>query len=136
MTPTLLLPALVMLAPGAEDGTFALTRSQIQALNAGDLDALMGLYEGNAELMRADGTRVKGAANLRAAWTEIFAKGRPKVELKEVTYLASPDGVFAYGTLTVTREAAAPESYTFTEYRVKRQGRWLVRFEGHTPAKG
>ncbi len=136
MTPTLILPALVMLAPGADEGTFALTRAQLQALNAGDVDGLLGLYEGNAELLRADGTRVKGAANLRAAWAEVFAKGKPKVELKEVTYLASPDGVFAYGTLVLTRDSQAPETYTFTEYRVKRQGRWLVRFEGHAPAKG
>lgn len=136
MLPTLLLPALIALAPGTDEGTFALTRTKLQALNAADVDSVMGLYEGNAELVLANGTRVKGADHLRAAWAETFAKGKPKVELKEVTYLASPDGVFAYGTVVLTREGAAAETYTFTEYRVKRQGRWLVRFEGHTPAKG
>jgi ketosteroid isomerase-like protein len=125
-----------MLAPGTDEGTFALTRARLQALNSGDVEAVLGLYEGNAELVLANGTRVKGTDGLRAAWKETFAKGKPKVELKEVTYLASPDGVFAYGTVTLTREAAAPETYTFTEYRVRRQGRWLVRFEGHVAAKG
>ncbi len=136
MTPFLILPALVMVAPGADEGTFTLTRARVQAVNAGDVDGLMTYYEGSAEALLPDGRRIKGAQALRAAWKETFAKGTPKVEVKEVTYLASPDGVFAYGTVVVNREGQAAETYTWSEYRVKRQGRWMVRFEGRTPLKG
>jgi ketosteroid isomerase-like protein len=136
MTPFLLLPALVMAAPGADEGTFTLTKARIQAVNAGDVDGLMNYYESNAEALLPDGRRIKGSQALRDAWKETFAKGMPKVEVKEVTYLASPDGVFAYGTVVVNREGQATETYTWSEYRVKRQGRWMVRFEGRTPFKG
>lgn len=135
MNPFLMVPALILIAPGADEGTFALTRARLQAVNAGDVDAVMSLYEGGAEALLPDGRRVKGAA-LRQAWTDSFAKGKPKVELKEVTYVAGPDGVFAYGTLLVTREGQAPETFTHTEFRVRRGGRWVVRFEGRVVSKG
>lgn len=136
MYPVLILPALVMAAPGADEGTFALTRARLQAVNAGDVEGLMAYYDGHAEAMLPDGRRIKGAEALRAAWKETFAKGKPQVELKEVTYLANPDGVFAFGTIVVTREGQPQETLTWSEYRVKRQGRWMVRFEGRTPSKG
>jgi ketosteroid isomerase-like protein len=45
------------------------------AFNAGDVDALVGLYEAGARLMREDGTTAEGASEIREVWAGFIAMG-------------------------------------------------------------
>jgi uncharacterized protein (TIGR02246 family) len=53
-----------------------------QALNAGDIDALMALYEPQASLMPAPGKVVVGTAAIREALAAFLA-GRPNITLSQ-----------------------------------------------------
>ncbi len=131
----LLLPALLA-AGSADDGTLAFTQARLQAMNARNLDALVELYETGAEAVQADGRSFKGAAALRAAWQERLATGA-KTQVKDATYVSSPDEVFVYGVVATEPAApgAAPTTERFSELRVRRHGRWYLRFESRQPVR-
>ena len=134
---SLLLPALIALAPTpapADDGTIAFTQARVAAMNARNLDALVDLYESGAEAVQPDGRTCKGAVALRSSWQERLT-AQPKVEVKDATYVASPDEVFVYGVMVTNPAGADPVSERFSELRVKRHGRWYLRFESRQPVR-
>lgn len=45
------------------------------AFNDGDVDALVGLYEPDARMVRDDGTAAVGLDEIRAVWAELVALG-------------------------------------------------------------
>jgi len=57
----------------------ALSEAVVTALNAGDVDALVGLYEDDAVLELPDGSQARGHAKIRAFYTELLAD-RPRFE--------------------------------------------------------
>ncbi|HJW08227.1 MAG TPA: nuclear transport factor 2 family protein [Holophagaceae bacterium] len=134
----LLLPALIALAPApapADDGTIAFTQARVAAMNSRNVDALVDLYESGAEAVQADGRSCKGAAALRTAWQERLT-AQPKVEVKDATYVAGPDEVFVYGVLlTSPTPGGEPIAERFSELRIKRHGRWYLRFESRQPLR-
>lgn len=136
MLPALFLPALVLATPGTDEGTFAFTKARLAAVRSGDLDKILALYDPWAEAVGSDGRLAKGAEALRAHWAGLLAQGPLQVELKEISYVAGPDGVFAHAVISLTAPGQAPVLQHLTEYRVRRQGRWLLRFESVQPAKG
>ncbi|HJV91605.1 MAG TPA: nuclear transport factor 2 family protein [Holophagaceae bacterium] len=136
MLPTLLLPALILAAPGTDEGTFAFTKARLAAIAAGDVDRILALYDPWAEAVGTDGRLAKGPEALRARWTGLLAKGPLRVELKEVNYVAGPDGVFVHALIALTTPGEPPVLEHVTEYRVKKQGRWLLRYESFQRAEG
>lgn len=136
MLPTLLIPALVMAAPGVDEGTFAFTKARLAAVKSGDLDRILALYDPWAEAVGSDGRLAKGSDALRTRWTGLLAKGPLQVELKEISYVAGPDGVFAHAVIALTAPGEAPVLQHVTEYRVRKQGRWLLRYESFQRAQG
>jgi ketosteroid isomerase-like protein len=136
MLPTLLLPALILSAPGTDEGTFAFTKARLAAVKSGDLDRILALYDPWAEAVGSDGRLAKGTEALRTRWTALLAGGPLQVELKEITYMAGPDGVFAHAVISMTAPGQAPVLQHVTEYRVRKQGRWVLRYEAFQAAKG
>lgn len=136
MLPTLLLPALVLAAPGADEGTFTFTKARLAAIQAGDVDRILALYESGAEAVGSDGRLVKGPEALRARWTALLAQGPLQVAVKEVTYVGNGEGIFAHALIELTAPGQPPVLQHVTEFRVRRQGRWVLRFESFQPAKG
>jgi len=135
MLPALLLPALVFAAPGADEGTFAFTKARLAAVQSGDLDRILALYDPWAEAVGSDGRLAKGAEALRARWAELLSKGPLQVELKEITYVGGGEGIFAHAVISLTAPGQAPILQHVTEYRVRKNGRWLLRYEAVQPAK-
>jgi uncharacterized protein (TIGR02246 family) len=72
------------LTPDALDPLFA------KALNAGDLDALISLYEPDASLMPSPGTVVAGTEAIRAALAQFIA-AKPSITLSPKTLAQSGD---------------------------------------------
>ena len=131
----LLLPSLLAFAGSADDGTLGFTEARLRAVNAHDVAAVVSYYESGAESVGSDGRSAKGDEALRAAWQARFAAGAGKVEMKDLNYVASADEVFVYGLVSSGTEGQAPMLERFTELRVKRHGRWYVRFESRQPVK-
>lgn len=46
-----------------------------RAFNAGDVDALVGLYEADGRMLQPDGTEARGLGAIREVWTELVALG-------------------------------------------------------------
>ena len=136
MLPALLIPALVLAAPGTDEGTFAFTKARLAAVNSGDVDRILALYDPWAEAVGSDGRLAKGAEALRARWIGLLAKGPLQVALKEVTYVGGPDGIFAHAVIALTVPGQAPVLQHITEYRVRKQGRWVLRYETVQLAQG
>jgi uncharacterized protein (TIGR02246 family) len=136
-------PALVLsAAEPAGAGTFDLTKAWLRAVNGRDLDGLMGIYDRDpfSVKVQLDGQRRQSWEEIRESWRALFeANTELQVEVKEIYYLASPDGVFAQGTaiFTSTPKDGARVSRTvrFAQYRMKRQGRWVLRFDSAQEAK-
>jgi uncharacterized protein (TIGR02246 family) len=101
-----------------------------QSLNAGDLDALMALYEPDATLMPSPGKTVTGTAAIRDALGGFLAM-KPRMTLtSKILALA---GDLALGTasweLKGTGSDGAPVSLKGQSVEVLRRqgdGRWLV----------
>ncbi|HJU82676.1 MAG TPA: nuclear transport factor 2 family protein [Holophagaceae bacterium] len=128
----LVLPTLLAFAGSADDGTLGFTQARLRAMNAHDVSAVVDFYESGAESVGPDGRSSKGPDALRAAWQARF--GVPsKVEVKDVTYVASPNEVFVYGLLETDPAGGKPVVERFSELRVRLHGRWFVRFESRQP---
>lgn len=62
---------MIQLAKDPDD----LARFFVERANAGDVDGLVALYESNAILVRRDGTTAVGAAQIRAYYAAMLARG-------------------------------------------------------------
>ena len=78
-----------------------------EALNAGNLEALVALYEPNATLVAAPGQNATGTDAIRQALAG-FVAAKPKIDLQvENTLRAGDDLAVCYGKWTLT--AATPD---------------------------
>ena len=108
--------------PGDVDRLFA------QALNSGDLEALVALYEPDAVLMPQPGKLVHGTGAIREALAQ-FVAGKPKISLKPRlnTYTNDLAVVSATWELSMTGSDGKPVSMTGQSVEVMRRqsdGTW------------
>jgi uncharacterized protein (TIGR02246 family) len=104
-----------------------------EALNAGDLDALVALYEPQASLMPSPGTLVAGTAAIRDALAAFLA-GKPTMTISP--RLVSQSGDLAVVTakwqLTMTGSDGKPtkmEGQSVEVVRGQADGRWLFAID-------
>ena len=113
--------------PGDVDRLFA------EALNAGNLEALVALYEPEAVLMPQPGKLVHGTAAIREALAQ-FVAGKPKISLKPRlnTYTSDLAVVSAHWELSMTGPDGKPVSMTGHSIEVMRRqanGTWLFAID-------
>ena len=100
-----------------------------KALNAGDVDALVSLYEPEATLMAAPGTVVSGKAAIRGALAQFIA-GKPTITLSARTLSQTGDLalVSAKWHLAMTGADGRPTAIDGQSVEVLRrqpEGHWL-----------
>ena len=113
--------------PEAIDTLFA------NALNAGDLEALVALYEPNASLMPSPGNVVSGAAAIREALAGFLA-AKPSMTLTARTLSQTGEIalVSAAWQLSMTGEDGTPAQMSGRSVEVVRRqpdGRWLFAID-------
>ena len=113
--------------PGDVDRLFA------EALNAGNLEALVALYEQEAVLMPQPGKLVHGTAAIRESLAQFIA-GKPKISLKPRlnTYTSDLAVVSATWELSMTGPDGKPVSMTGQSIEVMRRqanGTWLFAID-------
>ena len=104
-----------------------------KALNAGDLDALMSLYEPEASLMPAPGTVAAGKAAIREALTG-FLMGKPAITLRARTLAVTGDLALVTATweLAMTGPDGKPATINGQSVEVLRrqpEGHWLFAID-------
>jgi uncharacterized protein (TIGR02246 family) len=104
-----------------------------KALNAGDLDALVSLYEPEATLMPAPGTVVTGKAAIRGALAQFIA-GKPTMMLSAHTLSQTADLalVTAKWELAMTGPDGKPTTINGQSVEVLRRqadGHWLFAID-------
>ena len=100
-----------------------------EALNAGNLDALVALYEPDASLTPSPGTRVTGAKAIRDALAG-FVAGKPRITLRPRVVAQSGEValVTASWDLAMTGPDGKPAQMSGQSVEVLRRqadGRWL-----------
>ncbi len=111
-----------------------------KALNAGDLDALMSLYEPEASLMPSPGTVAVGKAAIRSALAAFIA-GKPTITLSARTLSQTGDLalVTAKWALSMIGPDGKPGTFDGQSVEVLRrqpEGHWLFAIDfpfGVTP---
>jgi len=107
-----------------------LDRLFAQALNAGDLDALVALYEPNASLTPMPGHKVTGTAGIREALRGFLA-AKPRITMNSVRVVAQTGDlalVNAQWQLAAVGQDGKPTSASGSSVEVARRqadGRWL-----------
>ena len=111
-----------------------------EALNAGNLDALVALYEPEASLSPAPGKQVSGHAAIREALGQ-FVAAKPRMELS--ARVVAQSGALALCTarwkLVMTGQDGKPQEVAGQSLEVVRRqpdGRWLFAIDepfGTTP---
>ena len=102
-----------------------------QALNEGDLDAAVALYERNASFVPRDGPVVVGSAGIRQAISELLAP-KPSFDLTvEKTVPGGDDDVLLYSRWTMTGAGNTGKVKTRGIELVRRQpdGSWLFAID-------
>ena len=104
-----------------------------KALNAGDLDALVSLYESNASLMAAPGNVVIGKVDIRSALAGFLA-AKPTMTLSARTLTQTGDLalVSAEWQLAMTGPDGKPTTMNGRSVEVVRRqedGRWLFAID-------
>jgi len=104
-----------------------------EALNAGNLEALVELYEPEASLMPQPGKLVSGTAAIRESLAQFIA-GKPKISLKPrmITHTSDLAVVTANWELTVTGPDGKVANMTGQSVEVMRRqsdGRWLFAID-------
>lgn len=102
----------------------------IAAYNAGDLEALVSLYDPKAAFVIKPGRVTGNAAELRGAMHHLLGLGC-RLNVDPRTFIHSDDVVLALGTFTLSgrREDGAPFERTSRFADVLRRqpdGRWLI----------
>jgi uncharacterized protein (TIGR02246 family) len=113
--------------PGDVDRLFA------EALNNGNLEALVALYEPEAVLMPQPGKVVHGIAAIKESLTQFLA-GKPKISLKPrmITHTDDLAVVVAKWELSITAPDGKPAQSTGQSVEVMRKqsdGRWLFAID-------
>lgn len=99
------------------------------AINGGDADAALALWEDSSLLVAADGTALRGPAQIEPALRAMVAAGtRLQVRLHS---LHRADGVaIGTGTLVMTaRDGSAAASESVVVYRRGPDGRWRIAID-------
>lgn len=104
-----------------------------EALNAGNLEALVALYEPEAVLMPQPGKLVHGTAAIRDSLAQFIA-GKPKISLKPRlnTYTNDLAVVSAAWELSITGPDGKPVNVTGQSIEVMRRqsdGTWLFAID-------
>jgi len=104
-----------------------------KALNAGDLEGLVALYEPQATLMASPGTLVTGSAAIRDALAGLLA-AKPSMTLTARTLSEAGDValVTAAWRLSMTGQDGTPASMNGQSVEVVRRqpdGRWLFAID-------
>jgi uncharacterized protein (TIGR02246 family) len=105
----------------------------VNALNAGDLDALIALYEPQAALMPSPGKLVNGTAAIREALAGFLA-AKPSMSLSARTLAQAGDTALVSATwqLALTGSDGKPATMSGTSVEVLRRqpdGRWLFAID-------
>ena len=108
-----------------------LDRRFTEAMSRKDLDAVMDCFWNNPDLVVVLWGRVqRGYAAVRSAIKEMFDQNESvRLEVNEVTYLPSGDGVIGVGTATCEQKpAGGPRKLMverWSDLRRKIDGRWV-----------
>ena len=105
----------------------------VNALNAGDLDALVALYEPNAALMPSPGNVVNGTAAIREALAGFLA-AKPSMTMSARTLAQGCDVALVSATwqLSLTGQDGKPATMSGRSVEVLRRqpdGRWLFAID-------
>ena len=117
-----------------------LDRQRVEAFNRKDVEQLMMMRWNSPDLVDVfpDGTVFRGWDNVRQGLEQFFAGLEAiRLEVTEVSYIPSVDGVLAVGTYTVQlqpKEGPLQQmTACWTDFRRKHEGNWVIVYE-HTHA--
>jgi uncharacterized protein (TIGR02246 family) len=105
-----------------------------QALNAGDIEALMSLYEPQASLTPSPGTTVTGSAAIRAALSGFLA-AKPRIRMQSVRVVVQTGDlalITAKWDLAMTGGDGKPAQANGQSIEIARRqadGRWLFAID-------
>ncbi len=107
-----------------------LDRRFAEAVRQKDLDAAMACFWNSPDLVVViDGAVQRGPAAVRKGMEQLFAQNPVKLEINEITYLTSGDGVIGVGTATFDFQPAGGQRHLMVErwsdLRRKVDGRWV-----------
>jgi uncharacterized protein (TIGR02246 family) len=108
-----------------------LDRRLTEAMSRKDLDATMACFWDDPDLVFViNGTIQRGPDVVRAALKEMFERNEAiRLEVNEITYLPSGDGVIGVGTATFHLKPAGGPRHLMVErwsdFRRKIDGRWV-----------
>lgn len=112
----------------------ALDQRFIDAFQREDVNAMMSVYADSPNLIVvfAEGTQVKGSADVRTGYTALFGQYKSiRGELTDSNYVATSTGMvgFGKGYLYMTPKYGGSEQrldFRYTNYREKRGGIWAI----------
>ena len=117
-----------------------LDRQRVEAFNRKDIEQLMMFRWNSPDLVDVfpDGTVYRGWDNVRQGLEQFFAGLEAiRIEITEVSYICSGDGVLAVGTLTNELQPKQGPVHQmtvlWTDFRRKHEGNWVIVYE-HTHA--
>ena len=117
-----------------------LDRQRVEAFNTKDVEQLMMFRWNSPDLVDVfpDGTVYRGWDNVRQGLEQFFAGLESvRLEVTEVSYIRSADGVLAVGTYTVQLQPKdgplQQMTARWTDFRRKHGGNWVIVYE-HTHA--
>jgi uncharacterized protein (TIGR02246 family) len=119
------------LTPGELAEAKELDRRLCDAMSRKDLDAVMTCFWDSPDLVAViDGVVQKGPQAVRSGIKQIFDKNEAvRLEVNEVTYLPSGDGVIGVGTATFDLKPVDGQRHLMVErwsdLRRKIDGRWV-----------
>jgi len=95
-----------------------------EAFNAGNLDAILSLYEPDAVLVPQPGQTVRGHAAIRQALTAFLAM-KPRFAFQSIKALESNDIAILFSNWTLAGTGLSMEGQTTDVVRRQKDGTWL-----------
>ncbi len=111
----------------------------LKAFQSGDAKAMAAFWTEDGEYHSDDGTVLQGRGAIEKAYTESFAKKKPKFEGEiEVTSIRFPskDTAIEEGYFKVKAAKEAPQASRYTILYVREAGKWLMAVVREWPAEG
>ncbi len=118
-----------------------LDRKLCEAMGRKDLDGAMACFWDSPDLVAViAGTVQKGTAAVREGFRQLFAQNESvSLEVNDVTYLQSGDGIIGVGTATFDLKPAGGQRQLLVErwsdLRRKINGRWVYVLDHTTPVQ-
>lgn len=102
--------------------------SYVDAYNQGDAKRVAAHWSETAEWISPSGQRFQGRAAIEKEMAAMFAANKGvKIAVSDTKVrLITPDVAMEEGTVTVTREGAAPDGSTYIAIHAKKSGKWQL----------